>query len=90
MRGQGFIVNYGVKLILKQPVVYKKRMARAKISNAIQAGKLKKQSCEIKNCRWIGEAHHDDYDQPLEIRWLCKKHHSEFHSSLRQKERIKP
>lgn len=44
----------------------------------LQRGKIKKQPCEICGSS-IAEAHHDDYNKPLEVRWLCKKHHAEWH-----------
>lgn len=25
------------------------------------------------------EAHHEDYDRPLDVRWLCHRHHMELH-----------
>ena len=52
--------------------------ARLIANHAIRDGKLTKQTCEI-----CGEentqAHHDDYNYPLEVRWLCVKCHNEWH-----------
>lgn len=51
-----------------------KNRARIAINNAIQRGKITRQSCSI-----CGEpdaqAHHDDYSKPFRIEWLCFKHH---------------
>lgn len=55
-----------------------KRLVRA----AIEAGKLKRQPCEVcgkTNNQETIEAHHPDYAKPLEVVWLCRKHHSERH-----------
>jgi len=55
---------------------------------AIQRGALIRKPCEV--CGASGtfadgrsevQAHHDDYNKPLEVRWLCQKHHHEWHSS---------
>lgn len=54
--------------------------ASSMVRNAIRTGKLNKQPCEV--CGDAkAEAHHDDYNRPLEVRWLCKKHHSEWHKN---------
>lgn len=48
------------------------------ISNAIHNGRMTKQPCEVCGAE-PAEAHHDDYNKPLEVRWLCDKHHKEWH-----------
>ena len=37
--------------------------------------------CMVVGCEEIGERHHHDYGNPLDIIWLCKKHHSELSQS---------
>ena len=57
----------------------KKYKAHGAVNNALRAGKLFKQNCEV--CGSIeSNGHHDDYDKPLEVRWLCAEHHCEWHS----------
>jgi hypothetical protein len=64
-----------------------KRAAHIITGNAIRDGKLVKQPCEV--CGELkAEAHHDDYEKPLDVRWLCRRHHAEHHKKLRQKERL--
>lgn len=64
---------------------------------AIQQGVLKRQPCEV--CGANGtfadgrsevQAHHDDYNKPLDVRWLCQKHHHEWHKNNTPKERKEP
>lgn len=56
----------------------KKYQCHGIVAYAIKCGNLKSEPCEI-----CGEnkahAHHDDYDNPLDVRWLCSKHHNEWH-----------
>jgi hypothetical protein len=61
--------------------------ARNDINNGITAGTIIRQFCEIQSCKIIGEAHHSDYNKPLDVMWLCKLHHEDIHH-LKQKERI--
>jgi ribosomal protein S27AE len=49
-----------------------------KVWKAISRGKLVKEKCEVCGAEKT-QAHHDDYNKPLEIRWLCKKCHTEWH-----------
>lgn len=59
-----------------------KGIVRSKTKMLIKRGKLTKLPCEI--CGEIKvEAHHDDYNDCINVRWLCRKHHKEFHSKLR-------
>ena len=65
----------------------RKRMyggATIKVANAIVSGRLAKNPCEICGAE-KAEAHHDDYNKPLEVRWLCKTHHTEWHKNNKPK-----
>lgn len=55
-----------------------KRIANQAASNAIRDGRLIRKPCEVCGAEKV-EAHHDDYNKPLEVRWLCRKHHLEHH-----------
>lgn len=55
----------------------KKVKARTAVATAKDAGRLMPRPCEI--CGAAAQAHHTDYDKPLEVRWLCSKHHAMEH-----------
>lgn len=59
----------------------KERKIRAKArsiwNHYVRDKHIIRQPCEI--CGEKAEAHHDDYNKPLEVRWLCFKHHREWH-----------
>jgi len=57
-----------------------KNRARRAVANAIRAGRMKRQSCEI--CGLAAQAHHEDYSKPLDVRWLCSLHHCDRHREL--------
>lgn len=63
-----------------------KKTAHTAVSNAVRDGRLKKQPCEVCGVD-KAQAHHDDYDKPLDVRWLCVPHHAEHHKKLREAER---
>lgn len=55
------------------------RRAQAKLNHAKAKGEITQQACEV--CGKLKtEAHHDDYNKPLEVRWLCRQCHAEWHS----------
>lgn len=58
----------------------KRRKARSDLNHAIDQGSVKRESCEV--CGKDAEAHHDDYDKPLEVRWLCFAHHRKHHKPI--------
>lgn len=55
--------------------------ARKAVWNAIKGGRLHRLSCEV-----CGEeqahAHHDDYNNPLDVRWLCRSCHLDHHRCI--------
>lgn len=57
----------------------KKYKATCIVNNAIRDKKLFKQPCEICGKKNNIHAHHDDYNQPLNIRWLCPVCHKDWH-----------
>lgn len=61
------------------PEFARKRRAQWTVSNAVRDGKLQRQPCE--SCSAVpAQAHHDDYDRPLDVRWLCTACHAGEHA----------
>ncbi len=60
----------------------RRAQCRSILNHAIRDGKINRQSCEIRGCEGLPEAHHDDYNEPLNVRWLCFKHHREHHRTI--------
>lgn len=55
----------------------KRKQARLIFNHHIRNNGSSRQTCEV--CGAPAEAHHDDYNKPLEVRWLCFKHHRQWH-----------
>lgn len=55
-----------------------KRYAHGVLRRAFLCGLIKKEPCFICGNK-ASEAHHEDYELPLDVLWLCKKHHAERH-----------
>lgn len=71
------------------PDFSKKERCHNLVEKAVKKGTLKNPyKCSecgsedtFKDGRTAIQAHHDDYDRPLDIRWLCQKCHHEWHKN---------
>lgn len=82
--------DYGKARRAKLAREYKERnpvkaAARKAVYEAIRAGRIVRQPCEVCGSR-RAQAHHDDYGKPLDVRWLCRAHHAEWHQHNTPKE----
>lgn len=61
----------------------RKLHARWNLYYAVRTGKITRPNvCEAAGCNRTGtrlQAHHDDYDKPLEVRWYCGSCHRLIH-----------
>ena len=57
----------------------KRRAAHRAVTRAIKNGTLVPEPCKICGKSQRVEAHHPDYDKPLQVDWLCSAHHREKH-----------
>lgn len=63
-----------------------KLVARAYVNHLRQRGKIQKKPCEV--CGKLEtEAHHNSYENALDIRWLCEEHHDALEAWKRMKSR---
>jgi len=58
-----------------------RQAARDYLNRLIRQGIVKRQNCKICGSDKNIEAHHDDYERPLEVLWLCRVHHDEHHKT---------
>ncbi len=61
-------------------------VAHNAVKVAIRSGRMVRQQCKVFDCFDIGEAHHEDYDKPLDVEWLCTKHHKQLHMEKKMSE----
>ena len=61
----------------------KKANTRAYSKVLVKRGEIKKMPCEVCGSK-NSERHHDDYDNPRDVRWFCRKHHLELHRKMKQ------
>lgn len=66
---------------------YLKDRARAAVAEAIRTGVLVRPeicpACQRPPLTGVVEAHHDDYEKPLQVRWFCKECHEWLHGTER-------
>ena len=58
------------------------KKVHARVARAVKNGSLVKGPCEQEDegdCYGVINAHHDDYNKPLDVRWLCRSHHIRWH-----------
>lgn len=59
-----------------------RRAAHVILGNAVRDGRAHKLPCFI--CGEKAEAHHPDYDRPLDVMWLCRAHHNQAHALVKR------
>ena len=59
----------------RYPNKYKATQA---LNYAVKTGQVQQEPCCI--CGKQAEAHHPDYDRPLDVVWLCPPHHKQAHA----------
>ncbi|WP_281517596.1 hypothetical protein [Ferranicluibacter rubi] len=52
--------------------------AHLAVQRAVKAGDLARQPCKVCGIDTV-DAHHDQYDDPLDVRWLCRRHYTRLH-----------
>ena len=61
----------------------RRQRAHNMVSHAIKKGELTRMSC-IRCGNLKTEAHHEDYDKPLDVMWLCSPCHKQRHKELKE------
>ena len=71
--------NGGMPIQEKQ----KRIKARSDLNHAVKQGKVKKVSCQKCGSKY-SQAHHPNYNNPLNVQWLCQSCHWNLHSRIHE------
>ena len=63
----------------------RRKKCHSKVKTEIKAGRLRRKPC-IRCGNEKSEAHHEDYDKPLDILWLCRVCHKQRHKEIRMEQ----
>ena len=61
----------------------RRHVAHSAVARAIRKGELVRMSC-VKCGAEKTEAHHEDYDKPLDVVWLCSPCHKKRHQEIKR------
>lgn len=77
-------MSWGEELLMKDRAKERrqKNFAHGAVRNALKYGRIKKEPCKCGSMQV--EAHHFDYDRPLDVVWVCRKHHGELDQVKRE------
>lgn len=74
---------------MKNPAERMKAAVRLATRQAIRRGEILKMPCEVCGAE-KAQAHHEDYDKPLDVVWLCPVHHRARHDEINAKLKAQP
>lgn len=81
VQSEEFVLREREKVVARckdDPIFKIKKDIHNLTNSATRLGILDRQPCEVCGVTKV-DAHHDDYNKPMEVRWLCRKHHNEHH-----------
>lgn len=74
--------RYKKRQVKKYP---KRARARSIVAKAKRTGKLIPKPCLVCGASQDIQAHHEDYNKPLEVIWLCRSCHRDLHEARKHK-----
>lgn len=78
-RESGKTSEHSKRMYQKYP---EKSKARAILNHTLKKGEVVKLPCYVCGVTKV-EAHHQDYNKPLEVIWVCRLHHNKIHREIR-------